>query len=126
MRFLTPFKKAHGLGGVRTGPHHWWLQRLTAIALIPLTVWVAFVVAGLVGKDYATVTAWFDQPFHAVMLVLFVFFVVYHASLGLQVVIEDYVHTPALRIASLIAIKLALIMAGTFCAVVILKLFFAG
>lgn len=126
MRFLTPFKKALGLGSVRTGPHHWQEQRITAIALIPLTLWAMFSVATLVGRDYATVMLWFRQPHHIALLSLFVFFAVYHASLGLQVVIEDYVHTPALRIASLILIKLVLILLGTFCVIATLKLFFAA
>lgn len=123
MRFLTPFKKAHGLGHVKTGVHHWIVQRVTAIALIPLTLWAAFAVASLAGKDYATVRAWFAAPFTAVMLSLLVFFSSYHASLGLQVVIEDYVHHQATKIAALLAVKSALILLGTLSLVAILRLF---
>lgn len=126
MRFETPFKKAHGLGRVKTGVHHWTIQRLTAIALIPQTLWVVFAVATLVGKDYATVTAWFAEPLTAVMLSLFIFFTTYHASLGLQVVIEDYIHSIPRRLAALIAVKFVLILLGTLSLVLVLRLFLTG
>lgn len=126
MRFETPAKKAHGLGPVKTGVHHWWIQRVTAIALIPLTLWVVFSVATLTGKDYASVAAWFAEPLTAVMLSLFVFFAAYHASLGLQVVIEDYVHHNAARIAALIVVKFLLILLGTLSIISILRLFFTA
>lgn len=126
MRFVTPFKKAHGLGAVKTGVHHWWMQRITSIALIPLSLWVAFSVAALVGQDYTKVAAWFAEPFTAIMLTLFVFTASYHASLGLQVVIEDYIHHQATKIAALIVVKLVLVLLGTLSMVSILRLFFAG
>lgn len=126
MHFVTPNKKAHGLGSVKTGVHHWWVQRVTSIALVPLTLWVVFAVASLVGQDYAEVSAWFAKPFTTVMLTLFVAVATYHASLGLQVIIEDYIHHQAAKIALLIAVKLALVLLGTFCVVVLLRLFFAG
>jgi succinate dehydrogenase / fumarate reductase membrane anchor subunit len=126
MRFVTPNKKARGLGSVKTGVHHWWVQRVTSIALVPLTSWVVFSVASLVGQDYAHVSAWFAKPFTTVMLTLFVAVATYHASLGLQVIIEDYIHHQAAKIAALVAVKLALVLLGTFCVVVLLRLFFAG
>ncbi|MDD5392249.1 MAG: succinate dehydrogenase, hydrophobic membrane anchor protein [Thiothrix sp.] len=126
MRFVTPNKKARGLGSVKTGVHHWWVQRVTSIALVPLTLWVVFSVASLVGQDYAHVSAWFAKPFTTVMLTLFVAVATYHASLGLQVIIEDYIHHQAAKIAALVAVKLALVLLGTFCVVLLLRLFFAG
>lgn len=126
MRFVTPFKKAHGLGTVKKGVHHWLVQRISAIALLPLTLWVVFSVASLVGKDYASVAAWFAKPFTTVMLTLFVATATYHASLGLQVIIEDYVHHLLTKIALLIMVKLVLVLFGTLSILAILRLFFAG
>lgn len=124
MRFMTPTKKARGLGAVKTGLHHWWLQRITSIALIPLTLWVVFSVATQVGEDYATVTAWIAEPFTTLMLTLFVSTATYHASLGLQVVIEDYIHHSGIKWAALLAIKLVLILLGTLSVVSILRVAF--
>lgn len=125
MDFETPIKKTHGLGSVKTGVHHWWVQRVTAIALIPLTLWVVFSVALRVGEDYASVTAWFREPLTTVMLSLFVFFATYHASLGLQVVIEDYIHHQPAKIAALLVVNFLLILLGMLSMVLILRLFFA-
>lgn len=126
MSLLTPFKRANGLGTTRDGVHHWWLQRLTAIALIPLTLWVAFSVAAHAGDDYATVAAWFAQPFTTTMLILFVFTAYLHAIQGLTVIIEDYVHHEGGKIAALIGVKLVLILLGTSSVLSILRTALAG
>ena len=96
-------KKAHGLGGIKAGQHHWWLQRVTAIALIPLTLWVVFSLASLIGQDYRTVKIWFTLPHHTVLSVLFIVTAAYHASLGLQVIVEDYIHHKPLKTGLLLA-----------------------
>lgn len=124
MRQITPVKKAHGLGVVNTGPHHWWLQRVTAIALIPLTLWVIFAVASLVGQDYTSVKSWFALPHNTVLSVLFVVTAIYHASLGLQVIVEDYIHHLGIKQAVLVTLKLLLVLLGTLCAVFLLRLAF--
>jgi succinate dehydrogenase / fumarate reductase membrane anchor subunit len=111
---------------VKTGVHHWLVQRITAIALIPLTLWLVFSVASLVGQDYASVAEWFAKPFTAVMLILFVATASYHASLGLQVIIEDYIHHHLTKIAALIAVKFVLVLLGTLSVLAVLRLFFAG
>lgn len=126
MRFVTPLKKARGLGAAKVGLHHWWMQRVTAVALLPLTLWAVFSVASLVGQDYAAVAAWFAKPFTSLMLTLWVSATTYHASLGLQVVIEDYVHHPPTKLAALVAAKLLLVLLGTFSVVSILRMAFAG
>ena len=124
MSLLTPLKKARGLGSAKDGVHHWWMQRLTAIALVPLTLWLVFSVASMTGSDYATVSAWFAQPFTTAMLTLFVFTAFYHAALGLQVVIEDYIHGEAAKFAALIAMKLLLALLGTVSVIAILRVAF--
>lgn len=126
MSLLTPLKKARGLGSAKDGVHHWWLQRLTAIALVPLTLWLVFSVAAMTGSDYAAVNAWFAQPFTTAMLTLFVFTAFYHAALGLQVVIEDYIHGEAAKFAALIVMKLLLALLGTVSVIAILRVAFTS
>ena len=117
-------KKAHRLGGIKAGQHHWWLQRVTAIALIPLTLWVVFSLASLIGQDYRTVKIWFTLPHHTVLSVLFIVTAAYHASLGLQVIVEDYIHHLGIKQAVLITLRFLLIMLGTLCTIVLLRLAF--
>ncbi|MFK7816815.1 MAG: succinate dehydrogenase, hydrophobic membrane anchor protein [Gammaproteobacteria bacterium] len=92
MSLRTPLSEAKGLGSAKEGAAHWWLQRLTAIALIPLAVWLAFAVSMLGDASYETVRAWLETPYVAVLLILFVVATFYHSQLGLQVIVEDYVH----------------------------------
>lgn len=112
MSLVTPLKKARGLGSAKAGTHHFWVQRVSAVALVPLTLWVAFTVAALSDKDYATVLTYFSSPFSAAMFSLFIFTAFYHSALGLQVVIEDYVHNDGVKIGALIGMKLFLALTG--------------
>lgn len=126
MSLLTPFKRASGLGTTSDGVKHWWMQRVTAVALIPLTLWVVFSVAARAGDDYASVAAWFAQPFTTTMLTLFVFTAFLHAIQGLTVIIEDYIHHEGYKIAALIGMKLLLVLLGTSSILSILRVAFAG
>lgn len=126
MSLRTPLKEARGLGSAKDGTHHWSMQRLTAVALIPLSIWAAFTVASMSGQDYDTVLSYFRSPFHSSMFILFVFAAFYHAALGLQVVIEDYIHNESAKIAALIVVKLGLSLLGTISVVAILRAAFGG
>lgn len=126
MSILTPLKKARGLGSAKDGTHHWWAQRVTAIALIPLVIWVAFSVAGMAGEDYATVKAYFTSPFNTAMFSLFLFTAAYHAILGLQVVIEDYIHSESLKIIALLGSKLVLTLLGAISIIAVLRVAFGS
>ena len=107
MRLQTPLSRVLGLGSAKEGVEHWWRQRLTAVALIPLGVWFVVAVIGLVGADYQAAREWLTSPLTMVLLITFVASLLYHAQLGLQVVIEDYVHHEASKVTLLIAIKFA-------------------
>lgn len=107
MNLRTPLKKVHGLGSAKDGTHHWWMQRLSAIALALLGIWFVYSAIALVGASHAEAVAWVSQPLTAVLLALFVPVLLYHSMLGLQVVIEDYVHLEWLKFASLIVLKFA-------------------
>lgn len=107
MSMRSPLGHARGLGSAKEGSHHFWMQRLTAIALIPLTLWFVFSVARLSGADYGMVTRWVATPWVAVTLVLFLAALLYHSMLGVQVVIEDYVHHEGLKLTGLVLMKFA-------------------
>lgn len=104
-RFRTPLKIAAGLGSARSGAHHFMVQRLTALALIALGVWFVWIVLAMLHMSYAQADALVAEPFNAVLMIVFVITAFWHAQLGLQVVIEDYVHARGLELASQIAIK---------------------
>ena len=93
-RLRAPLKNARGLGSAKDGTHHFVLQRITAVALVFLSLYVVGLVISLVGGDYASVRDAVANPCNAVLLVAFVIATFWHAKLGLQVIIEDYVHTP--------------------------------
>jgi len=105
-RMRSPLGRALGLGSAKEGVGHWWRQRVTALALVPLTLWFVIAVIGLVGADRAAVVAWVKSPLPALMLVLLLVTTFYHAALGLQVVIEDYIHGEAMRVATLLVMRL--------------------
>ena len=108
----NPLARARGLGSAKEGVGHWMQQRITALALVFLTVWFVLVALSLVHTDYATARATIARPWNAVLLVALIVTMFKHAVLGLQVVIEDYVHTRWLEVASLVAIKFIAVLAA--------------
>ena len=87
-----PLATARGLGSAKDGVNHWWMQRITAIALMVLSPWFIYFAVSLIGADHFTVRATIAQPLNATLLVSFIIALYWHARLGLQVVVEDYVH----------------------------------
>lgn len=92
MSLRSPLARALGQGSAKEGVHHWWAQRLTSVALVPLGVWFAVSVLSLPSLDHATVTAWIGQLWTIVFLILLVLSAAWHSQLGVRVVVEDYVH----------------------------------
>ncbi|HZW50351.1 MAG TPA: succinate dehydrogenase, hydrophobic membrane anchor protein [Rudaea sp.] len=111
----TPLKNVRGLGSALSGVRHWWLQRLTAVALLPLSLWFLWLCAGLAHADYVTVRAAIAQPVHSVLLVALVVSLFWHGALGLQVVIEDYIHTRWQEVALQIAVRFGAFLAAVAC-----------
>ncbi len=101
----SPLAKVKGLGASGDASHHFWLQRLTALALIPLTFWFCFNIALLPDASYSNVVAWFASPFNAVMMILIILISFQHGHLGLQVIIEDYVANYHYRLIVILAVK---------------------
>jgi len=121
----TPLARARGLGSARDGLHHWWIQRLTAIALIPLVVWFAISLVMLSGADFNTVRAWIGSPLVMVLLILTIGVGLHHGQLGLQVVIEDYIHNEGRKLALILLVRFAAVLSGV-AAIVILRIGFGG
>ncbi len=111
-RLRNPLKTARGLGSAKYGTHHFVVQRATAVALAFLSLYVVWLVISLIGADYATVRAKVGNPCNAVLLSAFLIASFWHAKLGLQVVIEDYVHTPFLTVASQLAVVFVCVLAA--------------
>ena len=91
-KMRDPLATARGLGSAKDGVNHWWMQRITAIALMVLSPWFIYFAVSLIGADHSTVRAMIAQPLNATLLVSFIIALYWHARLGLQVVVEDYVH----------------------------------
>lgn len=111
-KLRTPLKRARGLGSAKDGTGHFVIQRITAIALVFLSIYVVGLVVWLIGADYAAVRAAVAQPCNALLLVAFLVASFWHAKLGMQVIVEDYVHTPWLAAVSQLAVIFVCALAG--------------
>ena len=122
----TPLARARGLGSARYGVHHWWAQRLTAIALIPLVVWFAISLVMMSGADYGAMRAWIGSPVVMVLLILTIAVGLHHGQLGLQVVIEDYVHGDGSKLALIVAVRFIAVLFGLAAIVAVLRIGFGS
>ncbi|MBL28248.1 MAG: succinate dehydrogenase, hydrophobic membrane anchor protein [Rhodospirillaceae bacterium] len=105
-RTRTPLAEARGLGSAKEGAAHWWAQRVTAMALVPLTIWFVGSLLALTGGDHSTFVVWLRSPFNTVVMVVFVVAAFYHMALGLRVVVEDYIHDARIKIFAIAIIQI--------------------
>jgi succinate dehydrogenase / fumarate reductase membrane anchor subunit len=126
MALRSTLGRVRGLGSAKEGVDHWWAQRTTAVALVPLSLWFVAGVIALAGADYATTVSWFKSPLNATLMILLIVATFYHAALGLQVVLEDYVHHEGQKIASIMAVKGLALLLGLLAVIAVLKLAFGG
>lgn len=117
----SPLGRARGLGSARAGSHHWWVQRLTAVALIPLTLWFIFSAIRLTGATHEVALNWLGEPLHIVLMLALVLATFHHLQLGMQVVIEDYLHNDGPRLVALLAMKAACALLALACVVAVLR-----
>jgi succinate dehydrogenase / fumarate reductase, membrane anchor subunit len=123
----SSMKNARGLGSAKSGFSHWWAQRLTAIALVPLTIWfVVQLLTHLLNVSRFGVADWFENPLNAVLFSALLGAMIVHAKLGLQVVIEDYIHKECVKIAAIILLSFASVAMGAFALFAVVKLHFFG
>lgn len=113
---------ARGLGSAKSGTGHHWAQRVSAVVLVPLTLWFVACLAAQFGASYASVTDWLSSPFQAALLALYLAAIFYHSQLGLQVVVEDYVHNEIIKLATLIGLQLINLVMGAAAIVSVLMI----
>jgi succinate dehydrogenase / fumarate reductase membrane anchor subunit len=117
MSLRSPIGRVLGLGSAKEGVQQWWRQRLTSVALVPLSIWFAVSLLTLPSLDHATVRAWMSQSSTALLLIVFVVVAAWHSKLGVQVVVEDYVHGAGARTLTLVSltfVHVLLAAAGVF------------
>ncbi|MGA3403245.1 MAG: succinate dehydrogenase, hydrophobic membrane anchor protein [Acetobacteraceae bacterium] len=113
----SPLGRARGLGSARSGSKHWWGQRLTSIALVPLTLWFIWSMLRLTGASQADVADWLSSPVRMALMLALIFATFHHLQLGLQVVIEDYVPQEGIKLAAVLAVKALCILLALICTV---------
>jgi succinate dehydrogenase / fumarate reductase membrane anchor subunit len=118
----NPLKVARGLGSSQSGVSHWWTQRVTAAALVVLLIWFVITVLSLLHADYATALATVAKPWNAMLLIIFLITMFWHAVLGLQVVIEDYVHTRWKEVLSMVLIKFLAVLGALASVLAVLRI----
>lgn len=126
MSLRSPLGKVLGTGSAKQGVHHWWQQRLTSIALVPLSIWFLVSLLSLPALDHTTVVSWMAQSWTALLLILFVLVATVHSQLGVRVVVEDYVHGAGAKTLTLVVVTFlhaVVAVAGVFA---VLKVAFGG
>ncbi len=108
----TPLHKVQGLGAAHSGTGHFWHERVTSVALIPLSLWFLYVLLGLSGTSEVTALQFLAHPWNAMLMGAFVSFSLWHAYLGLQVVIDDYIHTAGMKIFLMLVVRFSVIAIG--------------
>ena len=118
----TPLGRVKGMGSAHSGTGHFWRQRITAAALAPLSLWFAYVAIGLSGTSTSAPLQFFAQPVNAILMASFVIISLYHAALGIQVVIDDYIHSPGTKIFLFLLVRLFVIATGSACLIALLRI----
>ncbi len=126
MSLKTPLGRVLGLGAAGGGSHHWWLQRVSAVALVPLGAWFVVALVTLPELGYGTVHGWLAQPAHGLAMALLVLVAAYHSSLGVTVIIEDYVPQPAKKLTALLLAQFLHAAVGASALFAVLKVAFGS
>lgn len=126
MSLRTPMRRVLGAGSAKGGVHHWWVQRLTALALVPLSAWFTVSLLALPSFDHATVAAWMGQSSTALLLILLLLVAAWHSRLGLQVVVEDYVPRLGARTVTLVVINFVHVLLAAAGVLAVLKVALGG
>lgn len=124
MSLQTPLHRVEGLGSAKAGTAEFWRQRLTAVALVPLSIWFVWSALALVGGNQENALAFFADPVNAILMLLFLMAALYHMSIGVQIVIEDYIHQPGIKIVLIILNRFFALAVGVATAFALLKIAF--
>jgi len=126
MHYRTPLSRVRGLGSAKAGSHHWWMQRVTAVALIPLSLVAISLLNSLFNDPYAQTIAWLASPLNSTLIIAWLLAVFYHSALGLQVVIEDYVAAEGMKIAAIWSVNLIFFLLALAGVLAVLRTISAG
>lgn len=126
MSLRSPIGRALGLGAAKEGASHWWSQRVTSVALVLLALWFVTSLLRMPGFAYEVVVTWIAQPVDAVLLLLLIVTLVYHSQLGVQVVVEDYVHHHGLKVATMLLLNFAHVAVAALAIFAVLRIAFGG
>lgn len=126
MKEGTAIGRVRGLGSAKSGAHHWWLERLTSVSTLVLVVWLLVSLLRLPRLDHEMVTQWLSSPVAAVPMLLLIVSTFWHGKLGLQVLIEDYVHEDGLKLFSITLLNFFVIAVGAFAFFSVLKIAFTA
>ena len=122
MTMETPLARVRGLGSAREGGHHWWTERLTSVSTLLLFIWLLVSLLRLPAVDYRTVNEWLESPLAAVPMLLLIVSTFWHLKLGMQVVIEDYVHEEGWKFLSILLLNFAAVIGAAFALFAVLKI----
>jgi succinate dehydrogenase / fumarate reductase membrane anchor subunit len=126
MDYRSPLARVRGLGSAKAGTSHWWMQRVTAVALIPLSFWVIIFLDLSLNAPYQETVAWLASPFNTVCIVAWVLAVFYHAALGLQVVIEDYIAAEGVKIVAVWTVNLSFLLLALAALIAVFRILLIG
>jgi len=124
MSLRSPLRRVLGLGSAKDGVGHWWAERVTSVALVPLTLWFGIALLALPAYDYDTVRAFLAAPMHGLLAVLLVAVMASHSDLGTRVIVEDYVHAPLLKVSLLLLLRFAYVLIAGAAIFAILRIVF--
>ncbi|HEX5183290.1 MAG TPA: succinate dehydrogenase, hydrophobic membrane anchor protein [Allosphingosinicella sp.] len=122
----TPLARVRGLGSAREGAHHWWIERLTSVSTLLLFIWLLVSLLRLPGLDYRAIVEWLQSPLAAVPMMLLIVSTFWHLKLGMQVVIEDYVHEDGWKYLSILVLNFLTVGAGAFALFAVLRIALGG
>lgn len=126
MDYRSPLARVRGLGSAKTGTSHWWMQRVSAVALIPLSFWLIIFLDLSLTAPFQETLAWLTTPVNTVSITAWIIAVFYHAALGLQVVIEDYIAAEGVKIVAVWAVNLSFLLLGLAALIAVFRTLLIG
>ncbi len=126
MEMRSSLSRVRGLGSTKSGVVHWWAQRITAVALVPLSIWFVVSMIGMIGANYGVYQDWVSAHGNLILIVAFTLVLFHHAYLGLQVVIEDYIHAEGVKVTCIILVKFVAALCALSIILTALRVAFAG
>ena len=122
VRYQSALGRVRGLGAAHHGTHHWWMQRVSSVALVPLGLWLLYSLIHLKGYTREMILGWLAHPFHTILMVATVWTGLYHSLLGLQVIAEDYIHNRTTRTVLMVGLRITFFLTACTALIVIIKI----